>query len=292
MATAEHYPYERGLAEFNRVVAAAQREIMLHVTNAIETGNLTRRRARLLQLAKVIAVLDQVGARVDPAARRMAADAYTQGADRALTQIHGLDIAAPEIPGAFTGVSVDAIRALQDQVVNGLKDSRAKIGRQVDDVYGRAGRAAATRSILGAHGSPQAARRGLVETLMKDKQISRVVRGGGPGFVDAAGRKWTLDRYADMAVRTVTREAVVQGSINRMVSHGINLARVSFHATSCPVCKPFEGRLVSLDGEVSEYQGEAVMDTGEVPPYHPNCAHSLQPVAVDIESLKREMTGA
>ena len=31
------------------------------------------------------------------------------------------------------------------------------------------------------------------------------------------------------------------------------------------------------------------MNTGEVPPYHPNCAHSLQPVAVRVDEVRREL---
>jgi hypothetical protein len=280
MATAEHYPYEQGLADFNRTIAAAQREIALQIEAAINAGNLNIATQRRLQLARVIATLDQLGAYVDPTARQLVADAYRQAAGRAREQITALNITAPEIPGAFAGVSTEAVTALQRAVTGRLAAARDTIGRQVDDLYAREGRRAALRAILGADGSPQAARRQLALSLRQH---------GLTGFVDKAGRNWKLDTYAEMVVRTVTREAVVQGAMDRMASHGISLARVSFHATSCPVCKPFEDRLVSLDGNVSEYEGEAVMNTGEVPPYHPNCAHSLQPVAVRVDEVRREL---
>jgi len=291
MATAASFPFERDLGEFDRTVRAAQREIMLHVRLAIRDGNLHRRDQQLLQLSRVLAVLDQLGAYTDPAARRMVAEAYEQGAARAAQQILGLKIAAPEIPGAFAGVSLDAIRVLQDSITGGLDASRRGVGRQVQDVYARAGRTAATRAILGADGSPQTARRQLVRDLLQDRQIVRMTSNGGPGFVDTAGRKWTLDRYAEMAVRTVTREAVVQGAVDRMVSHGITLARVSMHASACKICVPFEGRLVDLGGDTRDYEGEAVM-SGPMPPYHPNCRHSLAPVAVRIERIRRELAEA
>lgn len=288
MATAEAFPFERDLGEFDRTVRAAQREIMLHVRLAIREGNLQRRDQQRLQLARVLAVLDQLGAYVDPAARQMVADAYQQGAARAAQQIIGLRITAPEIPGAFAGVSLEAVRVLQESIEGNLRDARTRIGRQVNDVYARAGRTAATRAILGADGSPVSARRALVRDLLQDRQIARMVAGGGPGFVDSAGRKWTLDRYSEMATRTVTREAVVQGSVDRMVSHGVTLARVSLHASACQICKPYEGRLVDLTGDNRDFDGEAAM-TGPLPPYHPSCRHSLAPVAVRIERLRREL---
>jgi hypothetical protein len=75
----------------------------------------------------------------------------------------------------------------------------------------------------------------------------------------------------------------------RMVSHGIALARVSTHASACDVCKPMESRLISLDGAVATYEGEAVFSVGRVPPFHPNCAHSLLPFVPAIDELKRQM---
>lgn len=288
MATPASYPYERGLGEFDRTVAAAQREIILQVRLALRDADALRGRQRLLQLARVTAILDQLGAYLDPAARQLVQDAYEQGAARAAQQIIGLQIAAPEIPGAFAGVSIEAVQVLRDSVTDSMQDARRRIGRQVDDIYRRAGLRAATRAVLGADGSPRTAARRMAQDLMRDRHIARMVANGGPGFQDAAGRKWTLDRYCRMVVRTTTREAAVQGAVDRMVSHGVTLARVSMHASACQVCKPYEGRLVDLAGTTRDYEGEAVM-TGPLPPYHPNCRHSLAPVAVRIERIRREM---
>lgn len=278
MATARAYPYEARLDDFTRIVAGAQREIALQVEAAFKSGDLARASQRRLQLARVIATLDQLGAYVDPAARQLVADAYQQGAGRALEQIHGLNISAPEIPGAFAGVSTEAVTALQRSIVGSLDAARQTVGRQVDDLYAREGRRAALRAILGAEGSPQAAKRQLVGQL-REKGIA--------GFVDKAGREWKLGTYSEMVVRTVTREAVVQGAVARMVSHGITLARITSHEGACPVCQPFIGRLVDLAGETRDFEGEAVM-SGPLPPYHPNCKCTLQPVATRIERLRRE----
>jgi hypothetical protein len=122
---------------------------------------------------------------------------------------------------------------------------------------------------------------------MRDKHIRQGVEDGRAGFVDSAGKRWSLDTYSNMAVRTVTREAVVQGAAARMVSHGIPIGRVSVHPGACPICVPFEGTLVALaPGAPVEYLGEAVSDTGQLPPFHPNCAHSIAPVAATIDSLR------
>jgi len=81
---------------------------------------------------------------------------------------------------------------------------------------------------------------------------------------------WKLKDYAEMATRTTTREAVVHGQVNRLLAHNISLVRISEHADSCPQCAPYQGRLIDLSGQITEWQGEAVA-SGPLPPIHPRC---------------------
>ena len=274
----DRYPYEKSVDDLAKTYRQAQRDILRDVKAALASGDLRTAGRRRNQLAAVLATLDQLGARTEPEARRLVNQAFDQAAARTLTRINHLDMVAPEIPGAFTGVATDAVRALEDSITGRLRTAHDIVGRTVNDVYGRAGRTASIRALLGADDTPQKAARRMAEDL---KDVA--------GFVDTAGKRWALDVYTEMAVRTVTREAVVQGAVTRMVSHGINLARVSMHASSCEICKRFENRLVALDGETTEWEGEAVMDASRLPPYHPNCAHSLMPVATRVERVRREL---
>lgn len=285
MATEASLPSDRQAARLARIYASAQRTIVAQVTAALRSGNLALASERRMQLAAVLAVLDQLGAATDPLARDTVHQAFTDGstlAARDLARQAGVKVSAVQVPWSFTGVSREAVATLEDSIIGRLRTARQTVGRQVDDVFARAGRRQALRSLLGAEGSPQAATRALTRDLR---------RRGATGFVDRAGKRWALDTYSEMAVRTVTREAVVQGSMTRMASHGVNLARVSTHGGSCKICLPWEGRLISLDGTVSDYQGEAVADAGSVPqpPFHPRCRHTLEPVVQNIDALLAEM---
>jgi hypothetical protein len=288
-------PFEADMRAILRIYRDAQREIAALVSFAIRAEDLRTARQRRAQLAVVTGRLDQLGAETDSRIRTLIADATLQSAGRTATQIDGLHITAPEITGAFGQASQEAITALEDSILGRLQAARATVGRTIDDVYGRAGRRAALRAILGADGSPRAAKRQLVHDLLRDKQIARAVHEGGFGFVDRSGKRWALDTYAEMATRTITREAVTQGALARMASHKIDLARVSTHAKSCPICLPWEGRLVSLDGQRTEYKGEAVTDLASLPnggpPFHPQCAHSLAPVAAAVDQTRAQLAG-
>lgn len=282
------FPYERRLRDLDRLYAEAQATIAARIETAVRSRDLFEARRARMQLASIIAVLDQLGATVTPIARKLVADAFQQGADRTLREIRAMRVSAPEIPGAFTGVSRQAVEQLQASLLDRLDSANQTLGRRVEDIYARETRRASLRAILGQSGSPRAATNDLMLRLQRDRQVAALARDGGVGFVDSAGKRWQLRSYAGMAVRTTTREAVVQGAMTRMVSHGIDLARVSSHASSCSICQPFEGRLVSITGATTEYQGEAVM-TGRVPPFHPNCRHSLAPFVIEVEDLKREL---
>lgn len=278
---------ERQLQPLLAAYRSVQREIVARIKHAIAAGELRTASGARLQLAAVLAVLDQLGAETDPEARRLVAGAYREGADRAGRQAASLGVATEDL-SAFHGVSFEAVRALQDSAAGRLQDARRTIGRQAADVFQRAQRQAAVRALLGADGSPRTASRRMAEGL---------ARQGRTGFVDRAGRRWALDTYADMAVRTITREAAVQGAIDRMASHGITLARVSSHASACRVCAPWQGRLVSLDGTSGTTAGgEDYIGLGDLPnggpPMHPRCRHSLAPFAGRVEGLQRELAAA
>ncbi len=284
------YPFEANLHYFDSLVREAQRTLIAQIEAAIRSGDLNTAARRQAQLAAVNQTLTQLALTANPLASRMVQEAWQQGADRALKQIEALPIDTVETPGAFFGVSQEAVEAMQRSLTQRLDAATQTLGRRVEDVYAREQRRAALNAILGAEGSPERSAAQLVKRLMNDRQVKRAIKEGGTGFVDSAGRQWKLDTYANMATRTVTREAVVQGAVARMASHGISIGRISTHPNACELCQPFQGMLVALGPNApAEWKGEAVADTGELPPFHPNCAHSVEPVACTIQSLREEL---
>lgn len=262
----EHLPYEQALQDLVDEYARAQRELVTQLQAALASKDLVRASVRRAQLAAALRVLDALGQRTDPRARRLVADAYQQSAQHTSSLIpEQVKIRGPE---QFAGVEQDAIRTLQETITGQLQDARVTVGRRVADVYARAGRRAALGHLLGAEGSPRAAARRLAGDL---------ARQGVKSFVDRAGKKWALDTYADMAVRTTTREAVVEAAKTRMASQGVVLCQVTTHATSCPKCLPYEGRVFSLDGTSGTAGGVRFTPLVEQPPFHPRCRHTISP---------------
>ncbi len=101
---------------------------------------------------------------------------------------------------------------------------------------------------------------------------------GVTGFRDAAGRNWSLTSYIEMKSRTIVNQELRQGHADRLLERGHNLVVVSSHSNPAPVCQPFEGQILSLDGE-----------TGTV--IRPN-ATGGKAVKVKIKATMREATSA
>lgn len=96
---------------------------------------------------------------------------------------------------------------------------------------------------------------------------------GITGFVDKAGRNWSLLSYVEMATRTTAGQAAVEGALQRMRDNDYDLVMISFHADSCPLCEPWQGQVVSISGRDEQYDSlQEAVDDGL---FHPNCGHSL-----------------
>jgi hypothetical protein len=151
------------------------------------------------------------------------------------------------------------------------------IVRQTTDVYQRAVTRAVAGTLTGA------------ATRLQDAQVALddLARSGITGYRDRAGRSWELQSYVEMATRTTTARASVEGHLDRLTDAGLPLVIVSDSPRECPACRPWEGKVlargpvasimpnartgaaerVHVDGTVAEAMAAGLM--------HPNCTHSL-----------------
>lgn len=85
---------------------------------------------------------------------------------------------------------------------------------------------------------------------MAQQALDRMADRGITGFTDRAGRRWALDGYVEMAMRTQMTNATIAGHTARLQQFGHDLVVVSAHQHGCDLCAPFEGKVLSLSGAV------------------------------------------
>jgi NADH dehydrogenase/NADH:ubiquinone oxidoreductase subunit G len=87
-------------------------------------------------------------------------------------------------------------------------------------------------------------------TMAQKQMTAELVGKGVTGFVDKAGRKWSLTDYCNMAVRTTAKQAAVASILARDDHDLWQIVRIG---STCPVCAVYEGRIYSKSGTNPDY---------------------------------------
>lgn len=185
------------------------------------------------------------------------------------------------VRGEFGGTHIDTMKALSDQTfldfAKGIKatsrNARAVLGeinrRAIQDVFAGAVQEGSTR----------------IETT---RRISDVIRQQGiTGLVDRGGKRWRLDTYASMLARTKHREVYNNGAFNRLLENGYEYVQVSSHGAD-DSCGPWEGRILSLNGEDPKYPSLRDAEESGDHIFGPNCKHTF---ATYVPGLSNRTTG-
>lgn len=238
---------DRQIAALTSIYSQAETELTRLVFRAVTSGQLGTASYRQQQLAIIQQLLGQLGATTIPAAQNLIAASYQTG-----LQVAGL----ANITGGFTGVHTEAVQMLAGSTAGRLGDALTHVGRQVDDVFRKEGLRLSALQL--AEGATRVEASRQMAQALTDQGVS--------SFTDRAGREWGLGRYTDMVLRTTAREAVSEGTKNRLIEGGIDLVTWIASNQPCDDCAEHDGDIFSLTGATDGYP---VLD--EMPPLHPNC---------------------
>jgi hypothetical protein len=217
-------------------------------------------------------------------------EAYRRGGQSAVAELGAL----AEGRRAFVArhlPSASAVDRLARAAVDEQGPTYGRILRDVQDVYRSVITRVSASPLLGALTRRQAAGRAL----------SQFAGRGVTSFTDVAGRRWEMASYAEMAVRSVTARAAITGHVDQLTALGQQLVIVSDAPLECPLCRPWEGEVLAINGAAGPHTlrlPHAIQPTGIRaafrPPetvavhvagslvearaaglMHPNCRHSI-----------------
>lgn len=191
--------------------------------------------------------------------------AYNRGAAVAqadLTQLVTGSLAEDALPPGLP-----AVEQLVTEAVGMADVANRQILRTIPDVFRDVIARTSPQVLLGTQTRRQAAQSAL--DLFADRGVT--------GFVDRAGRNWALESYVEMSTRSAAMNATVQGHTERLVANGHDLVMVSNAPQECTLCRPWEGKVLSLTG-APRVDGVTVAGTmAEAKAaglFHPGCRHS------------------
>ncbi|NRQ31288.1 hypothetical protein HII36_05475 [Nonomuraea sp. NN258] len=254
-----------------------------------------QRLAEVTQLRKEAeSIVRRLEAAAKAAAQRAVLDTWAEGMDAAVRgavlQVHDAklrkrlakvlqdakNLGAEQ--GINAGEGVAELAAYSAKMVAAVSQGAL---RAVDYMYRSVVAETASRVLVGAETLDEAAQRAL------DKFAAQ----GISGFVDGAKppRTWSMAAYVEMAMRTATARAAVDGHLSTLREAGITLVSVSRLPYTCKQCAPWEGEVLALSGaagmRVEENPATGVQVFVKVAGVveqarregllHPSCGHSL-----------------
>lgn len=201
--------------------------------------------------------------------------AWTHGQALAVGDLDGLDLDVRVPPSRMAGILL-----LASETLEAVRPVGDRLLRAALDIYQRTAAEAAATVLLGAD-----TRRGAAQHA-----LNRLTGHGVKVFTDTTGRRWEAASYVEMAVRTGAGKAAVQGHVEQLAANGLDLVMVSDHPRECELCRPWEGKVLSIGGAVagvievpSTVTDQAVKvrvagsldDARRAGFQHPNCRHSI-----------------
>jgi len=246
---------------------------------------------------RILAVALRAGA---AAIRTALAAAYRAGSASALFGIPARllprdpDAArAPAVLGEVPRAAV--IQNLAAALVKEIGERSQNVLRDVLDAYRRVIAQATAASVAG----------GITRREASQMAWARFVDRGLTSFRDVSGRRWRLTSYVEMALRTVTARAAVQGQTDRQQRLGLDLVVISNAAQECERCRPYEGQILrigagptgwikvphQITGEPIEIYVKATLEAARAAGlFHPNCRHSARAYLPGVTKLPPQPT--
>lgn len=201
------------------------------ISKALEADTPQARQRQLNILLDTVAKqLNRVGGLVESQAGRVAADEY-DAAIRAVYEEVGAELQAG-------GVRPDVWRGISSETAAALRSQHVMVAREIRDVYQQVTMTTVRAATVEGMDHPRALQVAL--NRFADKGIT--------GFVDKGGRRWSIDVYADMAVRTMRNNIRQEGHLRGYEETGVELVHASWHPASAPQCFPYQNELLAITG--------------------------------------------
>ena len=180
---------------------------------------------------------------------------------------------------SFFKINDKKVEGLINALNNDLAKANTAVLRMMNDQYRQTIFKAGMFVSNGVHTEEQAVKKAVEEFEKKGLNCIEYKN----------GRRVNIADYTSMAVRTANQRAYMVGEGEFRKAIGETLVIISRHSTSCPLCKPFENKVLiddvysggtQADGDymlLSEAMAQGL--------YHPRCRHGLGTYYPELEDI-------
>lgn len=190
----------------------------------------------------------------------------------------------------FFGVNDKKLEALIQTVNNDLNKAQYSVLRKMDDIY--------RQTIFKSHMYLQNGAKTLNKAI--DMATKDFLDKGINSIEYKDGKRVNISSYAEMCLRTASHRATLLGEGKKRDEYGIYLVVVSAHGNTCPMCEPWQGKILIDDVfshpskeyiEESKGKYKLLSEAVEAGLLHPNCRHTLTTYFPGITNLPKVPDG-
>ena len=213
------------------------------------------------ELKAVYKMLDELKKAGESASAEMVTASFNGGIAVARKQLKAAGI---PLVAEMGGVHEKAMKVYSSMIGDRLADVVTTAGRTTADIY----RQLQLDSILTGTVAGYETINTTIRQMEKTGEAQGLV-----AFVDRFGKQWNMSTYVEMLARTTVMKIHNEAVKNEFVAHGEDLVIISYHLPTCEMCKPWNGRIVSLTGATKGYP--TMTDAEAEGLFHPNCRHAF-----------------
>lgn len=190
-----------------------------------------------------------------------------------------LGISSFEVSDSFFKIDARKVNAQIDDLNSALREANTAVFRMADDAY---------REVIFKY-SLFASNGVYTEEQAYDAAVKDFLSQGLNCIEYKNGRRVNIASYAQMAVRTASLRAYMTGQGEMRRKLGRTLIRITKHNTSCPLCRPFEKKVLIDDvysgGTRDDGDYMLLSEAMKQGLYHPNCRHGSSTYFPELEDI-------
>ena len=225
---------------YGQVATRIETRIRKLAARGVEGDAVTQLQQRLLMARELEEYVQKVIAQVpaDQLAQMVTSQAAAGASatiSRILADVPGLESYAGINGTNISSAGLQAVAAIELDLRNAYTNLNQRILRDSQDIY---------QSITAEYASLVTAGVATRREL-KREILAKYLEAGVGSYIDGRGRHWPIDVYAEMSTRTAASRAWREQSVSSMESHGVEVFSPVAGRSSCSICGPWAGKIVS-----------------------------------------------
>lgn len=185
---------------------------------------------------------------------------------------------------SFFKINEDKVFSLIKSVKGDLHNANHAALRKMDDIYRQTIFKSQMYVVNGAMTVNQAVDMATKDFL--DKGINCITYKNG--------RKVNISSYAEMSIRTANQRVTLMGEGIKRDEYGVHTVITSNHTNTCPLCLPWQGRVLIDDvyskGSSKEGRYPLLSEAMAIGFLHPNCRHHPTTFFPGINEIPKPLT--